>query len=143
MEERQEFFARQMEHLGEARKAAYIRSRAQVDAIIKRNNLPQENSANHRFKVGDWVKLKIVKKTKWDQQWAGPFSVIKLYFPHTYFLISMRGDWLDVPVNEERLALWIGNADEPDMVDPNRPDVMQTLSDVLGEELAEPSEEGE
>jgi hypothetical protein len=142
MEEREEFFARQLDDLGEARRAAYTRSKAQAEAMIRRNNLPQENSTNHRFKVGDWVKLKIVKRTKWQQHWAGPFTVVKLYFPHTYFLMSMRGHWLNVPVNEERLALWIGNTDEPDMVDPNVEEVRNTLSDILATEGMGEDEEG-
>jgi hypothetical protein len=114
MEERHEFIARQFEDLGMARRAATERSMAQAEAMRLRN--PQEEHQGHRYDIGDWVKVKIHNRTKWGRKWAGPFMVIKLSFPHTYYLMTFRGDWLDTPVNEERLAPWKGTS--PDEVNP-------------------------
>lgn len=119
MEERSEFIARNLDELGLARRAATERSLAQAEAMKLRNSGGIQNELSqktHKFEIGDWVKLKMKKKSKWERQWSGPFMVVKLSFPHTYYIMTFRGDWINDPVNEERLALWKGNS--PDVLNP-------------------------
>ena len=115
MEERQEFVARQFDELGLARRSATERSQTQAEVMRRRNSLV-DSQESHRFDIGDWVKLKMKKTSKWDRQWTGPFTIIKKSFPHTYYLMTFRGDWLNEPINEERLAYWKGST--ADVIDP-------------------------
>ena len=108
MEERSEFIAREFDALGLSRRAATERSIAQADAMRARSGLP-ESELKHRFEIGDWVKLKIPRNLKWDRQWSGPFFITKLAHYPTYYLMTSRGDWINTPINEARLAPWKGN----------------------------------
>ncbi|OMJ12906.1 Retrotransposon-derived protein PEG10 [Smittium culicis] len=130
MEERHEFNARQFEELGLARRAATERTMAQAEIMLQRNKKTHKEDCDHRFEIGDWVKLRMHKKNKWDRQWAGPFMIVKLYFPHTYYIMSFRGDWLDTPVNEERLAKWKGTSAE-DINPVDEPELFSHLSQEL------------
>lgn len=129
MEERHEFIARQFEDLGMARRAATERSLAQAEAMRRRDPSSSERGA-HRFEIGDWVKVKIHNRTKWDRRWAGPFMIVKLSFPHTYYLMTFRGDWLNTPINEERLAPWKGTSAN----DVNPIEDAEVIQDLSGEE---------
>lgn len=130
MEERQEFVARQFDELGMARRSATERSQAQAETMLQRN--PEDSSEDsHRFDIGDWVKLKMRKNSKWERQWTGPFVIVKLSYPHTYYLMTFRGDWLNEPVNEERLAHWKGTNAE--VINPT--DNEELLQDLERENL--------
>lgn len=106
MELRSELNARDFEALGHARRAAVERSLLQAEKMAKKN--PPDEEA-FKFDVGDWVKLKIKQRTKYERHWAGPFMVVKLAHAGTYYLMTFRGSWLDNPVNQERLAPWKGS----------------------------------
>ncbi|OMJ20592.1 Retrovirus-related Pol polyprotein from transposon, partial [Smittium culicis] len=62
MEERHEFTARQFEELGLARRAATERTMAQAEVMLQRNNQTDKENCDHRFEIGDWVKLRMQKK---------------------------------------------------------------------------------
>ncbi|KAH9263206.1 hypothetical protein BASA83_013446 [Batrachochytrium salamandrivorans] len=55
MEENSEFIARNLEEVGQARSAANVRTKAQAEAMRKRNNF-DETTPDYFFKVGDMVK---------------------------------------------------------------------------------------
>ncbi|KAH9258760.1 hypothetical protein BASA81_002823 [Batrachochytrium salamandrivorans] len=57
MEENSEFIARNLEEVGQARSAANVRTKAQAEAMRKRNGF-DENTSDYYFKVGDMVKMK-------------------------------------------------------------------------------------
>ncbi|KAH9266406.1 hypothetical protein BASA83_010650 [Batrachochytrium salamandrivorans] len=57
MEENSEFIARNLEEVGQARSAANVRTKAQAEAMRKRNGF-DENTPDYYFKVGDMVKMK-------------------------------------------------------------------------------------
>jgi RNase H-like domain found in reverse transcriptase/Reverse transcriptase (RNA-dependent DNA polymerase)/Integrase zinc binding domain/Retroviral aspartyl protease len=138
MEERHEFIARQFDELGLARRAATERSLAQAEAMRLRNSDPDDEEVDHRFEIGDWVKLRMKKKNKWDRQWAGPFMIVKLHFPHTYFLMTFRGDWLPTPINEERLARW--KSKSADELNPIECEDLMEFIDQETQECEEPSD---
>jgi hypothetical protein len=112
MEEQAEFNARDFEALGLARRAAMERSFAQAARMSARQ---PPDASTHRFEIGDQVKMKIINRHKYDQHWAGPFTIARLATPGVYYLLTLRGSFLDTPVNEERLAPWHGRS--PDIVD--------------------------
>lgn len=121
MELRGEFNAREFEELGLARRAATERSMAQAEAMrLRDENQRQLETADHRFDVGDWVKLKIKNRTKWERHWIGPLMIVQQARPNTYWLMNFRGEWLPNIVNEERLALWKGT--DPGTVNPSDDD---------------------
>lgn len=109
MELRAEHHARDFEELGLHRRAALERTKTQAEAMRRRdmtNHL--ESDKTHRFDIGDWVKIKMKQRTKWERQWVGPLMVVQLGHPGTYWLMNFRGEWLPNLVNEERLAFWKG-----------------------------------
>ncbi|KAH9246026.1 hypothetical protein BASA81_016449 [Batrachochytrium salamandrivorans] len=57
MEETSEFIARNLDEVGQARSAANVRTKAQAEAMRKRNGFDQD-TPDYFFKVGDMVKLK-------------------------------------------------------------------------------------
>ena len=104
-EARQEFTARTLDELGQARAAAYHRSLAQAEKMQRRGNIDPEAS-DHYFKEGEWVKLKHHAKTKFEFTWKGPYVVVKLGHPGTYWLMNTNGVWLDSTINQRDLAPW-------------------------------------
>ncbi len=82
MEQRGEFTARTLDEMGQARAAAYERSRIQAEAMRRRNNIALD-SPDHFFKVGDWVKMKHQAANKFDFKWKGPYHVVDLGFAGT------------------------------------------------------------
>lgn len=103
---RQEFTARELEDLGQHRAAAYYRSLKQAELMEKKNQSPDDKK-DHYFEIGDMVKLKHFTKTKFEFRWRGPYHVVKLGFPRTYYIMDANGRWLDAPTNERDLAPWI------------------------------------
>ncbi|KAH9269329.1 hypothetical protein BASA83_008550 [Batrachochytrium salamandrivorans] len=53
MEENSEFIARNLEEVGQARSAANVRTKAQAEAMRKRNNL-DENTPDYTSKLAIW-----------------------------------------------------------------------------------------
>jgi hypothetical protein len=111
MEVEGEFYARTFDELGDARGAAYQRSKLQADLMRKRHNL-NPDSPDYYFKVGDWVKMKNFGKTKFEFDWKGPFHVVDVGFSGTYWLMTPNGRRLDSTVNEADLAPWLVPTEE-------------------------------
>jgi transposase InsO family protein len=113
MEARGEYVARTFEELGNARRAAYERSKVQAEVMRKRHNL-DPNAPEYFFKVGDWVKMKHHSHTKFEFDWKGPYHVVDVGFPGTYWLMEPSGRRLDSTINESDLAPWLA------LTEPNR-----------------------
>ncbi|KAH9263266.1 hypothetical protein BASA83_013379 [Batrachochytrium salamandrivorans] len=75
MEENSEFIARNLEEVGQARSAANVRTKAQAEAMRKRNNF-DETTPDYFFKVGDMVKMKHHDRLKLEFRWKGPYHVV-------------------------------------------------------------------
>lgn len=110
MEAEGEFYARSFEELGDARGAAYQRSKSQAELMRRRHNL-DPNAPEYYFKVGDWVKMKNFGRTKFDFDWKGPYHVFDVGFPGTYWLMAPDGRRFDSTVNEADLAPWLQPTD--------------------------------
>jgi hypothetical protein len=101
-----EFQARLFEDLGQARVAANIRSNRQAQ-ILKEKHQLDPDAPDYFFKVNDWVKLKHFGATKFEFKWKGPYQIVDVGFPGTYWLMDPRGRRLDSTVNESHLAPWL------------------------------------
>jgi len=106
LENNAEFRAKQFEELGSARGAAYERTKAQAEAMKRRYNL-DDYSQDYYFKVGDWVKMKHYARTKFEFDWKGPYHIVDVGFPGTYWLMDPQGQRLDSTVNQSNLAPWL------------------------------------
>ncbi|KAH9269766.1 hypothetical protein BASA83_008242 [Batrachochytrium salamandrivorans] len=73
MEETSEFIARNLDEVGQARSAANVRTKAQAEAMRKRNGFDQD-TPEYFFKVGDMVKLKHHERLKARVQMERPIS---------------------------------------------------------------------
>ncbi len=104
--------ARLMDELGEARAAANIRSRVQGDAIRARGNFAAKD---YFFEVGDMVKLKHFDAKGLEYHWRGPYHIVQLGYPGTYWLMNPQGLRLPNPTNQSDLAPWLSTlADNSD-----------------------------
>ncbi|KAH6601591.1 hypothetical protein BASA50_001449 [Batrachochytrium salamandrivorans] len=110
MEEAAEKTARGFDELGYARAAAYHRSKAQAEAMRRRHNL-DPNSEDYHYEIGDMVKLKHHAKTKFQFDWKGPYHIVYVGFPGTYWLMDPQGRRFDSTVNERDLAPWLTQTD--------------------------------
>ena len=99
------FTARELDNLGQHRAAAYHRSKLQAEQMKKRLNL-DPTAPDHYFEEGDMVKMKHHDKLKFEFKWKGPYHVVKLAHPGTYWLMTPRGDWLQSTINQRDLAPW-------------------------------------
>lgn len=106
LENEGEFIAREFEELGFTRRAAYERSRVQAEKMKRRYNL-NPDSPDYYFKIGDWVKMKHHGKTKFEFDWKGPYTVVDVGFPGTYWLMTPNGRRFDNTINESDLAPWL------------------------------------
>ncbi|KAH9270401.1 hypothetical protein BASA83_007395 [Batrachochytrium salamandrivorans] len=106
MEENSEFIARNLEEVGQARSAANVRTKAQAEAMRKRNNF-DENTSDYYFKVGDMVKMKHHDRQKLEFNWKGPYHVVDVGHPGTYWIMTPQGLRLPNAVNQVDLAPWL------------------------------------
>ncbi|KAH9263589.1 hypothetical protein BASA83_013039 [Batrachochytrium salamandrivorans] len=90
MEENSEFIARNLEEVGQARSAANVRTKAQAEAMRKRNNF-DENTSDYYFKVGDMVKMKHHDRQKLEFNWKGPYHVCRCWPSRTYWIMTPQG----------------------------------------------------
>ncbi|KAH6571560.1 hypothetical protein BASA62_003804 [Batrachochytrium salamandrivorans] len=90
MEERAEFTARSLEEIGQVRSAAYARSKAQAEAMRIRNKWDPD-SDDYYFKIGDMVKLKNHTKNKFEFDWKGPYHIVDVGYPGTYWIMEPSG----------------------------------------------------
>ncbi|KAH9265281.1 hypothetical protein BASA83_011182 [Batrachochytrium salamandrivorans] len=106
MEENSEFIARNLEEVGQARSAANVRTKAQAEAMRKRNGF-DENTSDYYFKVGDMVKMKHHDRQKLEFNWKGPYHVVDVGHPGTYWIMTPQGLRLPNAVNQADLAPWL------------------------------------
>ncbi|KAH9246295.1 hypothetical protein BASA81_016152 [Batrachochytrium salamandrivorans] len=106
MEERAEFTARSLEEIGQVRSAAYARSKAQAEAMRIRNKWDPD-SDDYYFKIGDMVKLKNHTKNKFEFDWKGPYHIVDVGYPGTYWIMEPSGRRFDSTVSELDLAPWL------------------------------------
>ncbi|KAH9274702.1 hypothetical protein BASA83_002899 [Batrachochytrium salamandrivorans] len=57
------------------------------------------------------VKLKHHAKTKFQFDWKGPYHIVDVGFPGTYWLMDPQGRRFDSTVNERDLAPWLTQTD--------------------------------
>ncbi len=103
-----DLLVRDFEELGMARRAAYERSKTQAELMRKKHNLDPE-AAEYFFKVGDWVKMKDHQSQKFEFEWKGPFVVVDVGFPGTYWLMRPDGKRFDSTVSQMELAPWLSS----------------------------------
>ncbi|KAH9246495.1 hypothetical protein BASA81_015947 [Batrachochytrium salamandrivorans] len=106
MEERSEFIARNLEEVGQARSAANVRTKAQAEAMRRRNNF-DENTPDYYFKVGDMVKLKHHDRLKLEFKWKGPYHIVDVGHPGTYWIMTPQGTRYPNSINQNDLAPWL------------------------------------
>ncbi|KAH9274024.1 hypothetical protein BASA83_003665 [Batrachochytrium salamandrivorans] len=106
MEENSEFIARNLEEVGQARSAANVRTKAQAEAMRKRSGF-DENTPDYFFKVGDMVKMKHHDRLKLEFRWKGPYHVVDVGHPGTYWIMTSQGLRLPNAVNQNDLAPWL------------------------------------
>jgi transposase InsO family protein len=106
-----DFETRNLETLERARGIAYMRSVKQADEMKKRFQ-HVENSSDYYFKINDWVKLKRHDSKKLEFSWKGPYFVVDVGFPGTYWLMDPNGRRLDATVNQSDLAPWRTNVQD-------------------------------
>ncbi|KAH9267454.1 hypothetical protein BASA83_009993 [Batrachochytrium salamandrivorans] len=106
MEENSEFIARNLEEVGQARSAANVRTKAQSEAMQKRGGF-DENTPDYFFKVGDMVKMKHHERLKLEFRWKGPYHVVDVGHPGTYWIMTPQGLRLPNAVNQNDLAPWL------------------------------------
>jgi hypothetical protein len=100
-----DFQTRNLEQLQRARGIAYMRSVVQAEKMKQRFN-DVENSPDYFFKINDWVKMKRHNSNKFEFEWKGPYFVVDVGFPGTYWLMEPNGRRLDSTVNQSDLAPW-------------------------------------
>jgi transposase InsO family protein len=101
----EDYITRNMDDLHRARGIAYTRSEKQA-AAMKQRNARIEASDDYYFKLNDWVKLKKHNSTKFEFTWKGPYIVVDVGFPGTYWLMEPSGRRLDSTINQVDLAPW-------------------------------------
>ncbi|KAH9251667.1 hypothetical protein BASA81_010434 [Batrachochytrium salamandrivorans] len=106
MEENSEFIARNLEEVGQARSAANVRTKAQSEAMRKRGGF-DENTPDYYFKVSDMVKMKHHERLKLEFRWKGPYHVVDVGHPGTYWIMTPQGLRLPNAVNQNDLAPWL------------------------------------
>ncbi|KAH9249908.1 hypothetical protein BASA81_012281 [Batrachochytrium salamandrivorans] len=104
--ESSEFIARNLEEVGQARSAANVRTKAQAEAMRKRSGF-DENTPDYYFKVGDMVKMKHHDRLKLEFKWKGPYHVVDVGHPGTYWIMTPQGLRLPNAVNQNDLAPWL------------------------------------
>ncbi|KAH6569346.1 hypothetical protein BASA62_004924 [Batrachochytrium salamandrivorans] len=92
--------------LGQARSAANVRTKAQAEAMRKRSGF-DENTPDYFFKVGDMVKMKHHDRLKLEFKWKGPYHVVDVGHPGTYWIMTPQGLRLPNAVNQNDLAPWL------------------------------------
>ncbi|KAH9245110.1 hypothetical protein BASA81_017424 [Batrachochytrium salamandrivorans] len=94
------------EEIGQVRSAAYACSKAQAEAMRIRNKWDPD-SDDYYFKIGDMVKLKNHTKNKFEFDWKGPYHIVDVGYPETYWIMEPSGRRFDSTVSELDLAPWL------------------------------------
>ncbi|KAH9271428.1 hypothetical protein BASA83_006270 [Batrachochytrium salamandrivorans] len=80
--------------------------RLKAEAMRKRNGF-DENTSDYYFKVGDMVKMKHHDRQKLEFNWKGPYHVVDVGHPGTYWIMTPQGLRLPNAVNQADLAPWL------------------------------------
>ncbi|KAH9272537.1 hypothetical protein BASA83_005351 [Batrachochytrium salamandrivorans] len=80
--------------------------RTQAEAMRKQNGF-DENTPDYYFKVGDMVKMKHHDRQKLEFNWKGPYHVVDVGHPGTYWIMTPQGLRLPNAVNQADLAPWL------------------------------------
>ncbi|KAH9272528.1 hypothetical protein BASA83_005338 [Batrachochytrium salamandrivorans] len=99
-------YSRNLEEVGQARSAANVRTKAQAEAMRKRNNF-DEDTPDYYFKVGDMVKLKHHDRLKLEFKWKGPYHIVDVGHPGTYWIMTPQGTRYPNSINQNDLAPWL------------------------------------
>ncbi|KAH6564407.1 hypothetical protein BASA60_010344 [Batrachochytrium salamandrivorans] len=100
-----EYTARELDDLFGARRLANQRTRQQADHMRRRYAV--ETGPEHQYTNGDMVKLKNHSANKLDFNWKGPYHIVGLGHPGTYWLMDPQGRWLETTYNESDLTPWL------------------------------------
>jgi len=96
------YTANELALLGQNRASALQRLRVQADSMKAR----YDNSigvSNFSYQIGDIVKLRNHRQTKFDFPWLGPYIVVDFGPNGTYYLMKPNGARLDYLVNHDYL----------------------------------------
>ena len=106
-----DYSERNFDDLEMARGLAYMRSKDQAEAMKKRH-ASAEASLDYYFKINDWVKRKNYPANKFEFSGKGPYAVVDVGFPGTYWLMDTNGRRLDSTVNQRDLAPWLSGIND-------------------------------
>jgi hypothetical protein len=95
-----------LEDMGQNRAAALYRSRRQAEEWTKDQEAP-----GFKFQIGQMVKRRRFNAEKFEQKWTGPYFIVDLGPPFTYWLQDADGVRLQSVVNESHLLPWIVRSD--------------------------------
>jgi transposase InsO family protein len=96
---------RDLDPLYASRGTAYLKSVEQATKMKERIPLIDASPA-YFFKINDWVKMKKHDSTKFEFEWKGPYIVVDVGFPGTYWLMEPSGRRLDSTISQSDLAPW-------------------------------------
>ncbi|KAH9244305.1 hypothetical protein BASA81_018311 [Batrachochytrium salamandrivorans] len=91
---------------GQARSAANVRTKAQAEAMRKRNNF-DETTSDYFFKLGDMVKMKHHDRLKLEFPMERPYHVCRCWTSRNLLDMTPQGLRLPNAVNQNDLAPWL------------------------------------
>ncbi|KAH9262988.1 hypothetical protein BASA83_013708 [Batrachochytrium salamandrivorans] len=97
---------RNLEEVGQARSAANVRTKAQAEAMRKRNGLRRKylGLLLQSWRYGE---DETPRSTKLEFNWKGPYHVVDVGHPGTYWIMTPQGLRLPNAVNQADLAPWL------------------------------------
>jgi hypothetical protein len=111
LEDPDDWTARELESLGQARAAALFRSESQKKKSIQRYG--EKNSIReNKFQIGEYVKRKNHTKQKFQTQFHGPFIITDIGPNDTYHLMYPNGRAYEAPVHFDDLASYVSKDTE-------------------------------
>jgi transposase InsO family protein len=95
--------ARELDDLGVARGAAFIRSQRQAE-LMKRRSEADPRVQRSAYNIGEYVKRRHHDKRKFEYKWEGPFIIVEVRENDVYLLMRPDGTRIDTPINGVDLA---------------------------------------
>ncbi|KAH9262992.1 hypothetical protein BASA83_013712 [Batrachochytrium salamandrivorans] len=86
-----------------------VRTKAQAEAMRKRNGF-DENTPIINFKVGDMVKMKHHDRQKLEFNWKGPYHVVDVGHPGTYWIMTSAGSSTSKRCQPSRSCTMVGSS---------------------------------
>jgi hypothetical protein len=106
----EEFTRRELESLGVARGIAYEKTQEQAERMKSRYD-NDNNVSNHRFVIGEFVKMKNHNRTKFQGRWVGPYIIASIGPNDSYRLLHPNGRAMEDPIHHDELAEYKSAAD--------------------------------